>query len=422
MSRVRNVNLHDASGNPWNQTSWGALPVAFKGPSLDAFARLRISAPLSIFDSKQLNENLPLFWDESLGGSATSTYNSAESATTLAVTASASDFAIRQTRQRFNYQPGKSQLIFMTFYAPQVAGVTSRIGCFDGTGTNFLTPNNGIFFEVGSTLSWNICKNGAITESVSQANWNIDKLDGTGPSGLTLSLNSAQILVIDYEWLGVGDVRVGFIIDQTIHYVHTFKHANNGFSSVYTATPNHPLRYSIESSGTASGQLMHICSSVISEGGAEPLGVLKSFDMGSTVANAAAANTTYALIGLRLKSTHLDTTVNPESFSILNIDRGDFRWSLHLNPTVSGTLTYTDATNSALQIAYGDGTQVITADGTLVVSGYVSDQARATRDILETTLRIGSSISGSPDELILAVTSLSANKNFLASLGVRELL
>ena len=144
---------------------------------------------------------------------------------------------------------------------------------FDGTGTNNLTPNNGIFFECDGSLSWNIAKNGSITETVTQANWNVDKLDGTGPSGITLEPEATQILIIDYEWLGVGRVRVGFVIDGLIYYVHYFNHANDDtFTSVYMSTPNLPLRYTIETDGTEAAELDHICSSVISEGGLEETG------------------------------------------------------------------------------------------------------------------------------------------------------
>ncbi|EKD50999.1 MAG: hypothetical protein ACD_62C00369G0001, partial [uncultured bacterium] len=155
--------------------------------AVDAFARLRVSTPLTIFDSKQLHDKQPLFWDERIGGSATSVHSSVDASVTMTVTASASDYVIRQTKQRFNYQPGKSQLVLMTFRSPQSTGVTSRVGIFDGTVANYLIPNNGIFFECDGSVSWNIAKNGTTTETALQANWNVDKMNGTGVSGKTLN-------------------------------------------------------------------------------------------------------------------------------------------------------------------------------------------------------------------------------------------
>lgn len=391
-------------------------------PAIDAFDRLRVSSPYTLLDSKQLHDKQPLFFDEATGGSATSTHDSTDAHVEMTVTASASDYVIRQTKQRMNYHPGKSQLCFITFLSTQETGVTKRNGIFDGTGTNNLTPNNGIFFEVtDSSVSWNICKNGSTTETVTQANWNNDVFDGTGPSGITLDLDATQIIIIDYEWLGVGRVRVGFVINGLIKYAHYFNHANDPtFDSVYMSSPNLPIRYQVESDGSGGGTLFHICSSVISEGGRELTGILRSVDMGTTHIDANAAGTTYAMIGIRLKSSYLDITVLPEFFSILSLTNDNFRWSLQLNPTVAGTFTYADLANSSIQFATGATANTITA-GIIIDSGYGS-QATTTDRKFETALRIGSTIAGTVDELVLCVTPISSNADYLGSLTFRELL
>lgn len=412
-------------------TNQGNLKVALQEygdtPSIDAFDRLRVSAPYTIFDSKQLHDKQPLFWDESTGGSGSSTHNSVNAAVEMDVTASATDFVIRQTKQRFNYQPGKGQLAFMTFRCPDVEGITARVGMFDGQGANYLTPKNGIFFECGDALSWNIAKNGSITEAITQANWNFDKLDGTGFSGKTLDMDATQIIIIDYEWLGVGRVRVGFVIDGLIYYCHYFNHSNDSsFTSVYMSTPNLPLRYSIESDGNNAAQLDHICGTVMSEGGLEETGILRSIDTGTTHLDANTADTTYAVIGIRLKSAYLDVTVLPKFLSMIAETNDGFRWSLLLNPTISGTFTYTDVTNSALQKALGVTANDITDEGFVIDSGYVpagavQSGAEVSREII-TALRLGSKIDGTQDEIVLAVTPLTAGADIQASLTVRELL
>jgi hypothetical protein len=391
-------------------------------PSIDAFARLRISEPFTIFDSKQLHDKQPLFWDEELGGSATSTHSSINAETALTVTNGSSDYVIRQTKQRFNYQPGKSQLIFMTFQSPQVSGVTSRIGLFDNASSDTLVPNNGIFFECDGTVSWNICKNGSITETVTQANWNVDKLDGTGDSEVTLDLTATQIMIIDFEWLGVGRVRVGFVIDGIIYYVHYFNHANdNTFSTVYMSTPNLPLRYTIQTDGTNGSTLKHICSSVISEGGIEKTGVLRGVDTGGTLITTLNTGNSYAILGIRLKTTHLDITVFPEDLSVICATNDIFLWSLQLNPTIAGTFTYGDVTNSSIQYATGANTNTITTPGEVFASGFTTQ--KATSDInLKTALNIGSKIDGTRDELVLVITPISANLSAGGALTIRELL
>jgi len=394
-------------------------------PAIDAFARLRIAEPYTLFDSKQLHDKQPLFWDEALGGSATSIHNPVNACTEMKVTADANDYVIRQTKQRFNYQPGKSQLIFMTFYSPQVTGITTRVGLFDSVIGNVRTPKNGIFFECDGTLSWNIAKNGTIVESVTQANWNVDPLDGTGPSGITLNMSAAQIMIIDYEWLGVGRVRVGFVIDGLVYYVHNFNHANDPlFYSVYMSTPNLPLRYSIETDGTAGSELDHICSTVISEGGVEETGLRRSIDTETTSISAVSANVPYAILGMKLKSAYSDITVIPEFFSMICTSNDDYRWSLHLNPELSAPLTYNNLDNSAIQYAIGSGETLINLDpSNKMDSGFVKgtrggDAGRK----FTSALRMGSNLDGTLDTIVLAATSLSSNAPFHGSLTYRELL
>jgi hypothetical protein len=338
------------------------------------------------------------------------------------VTASASDYVIRQTKQRFNYQPGKSQLVFMTFYSPQVTGITSRIGYFDGTGTNNLTPNNGIFFECDGSLSWNIAKNGSITETVIQSNWNVDKLDGTGRSGITLDPTATQIMIIDFEWLGVGRVRVGFVIDGIIYYCHYFNHSNNNsFTSVYMSSPNLPLRYSIESDGTAASTLNHICSSVISEGGIEKTGILRSVENNASFV--AGYNTVkYSLVSIRLKTVYNDVTVIPESVQLVIGTNDSFKWELQLNPEINGTVSYTGLTDSAIEYSQGVLANTIATDGVIIGRGGGSTSSRGSVAELQTALRIGSTILGTQDVLSLVIRPFSSNLSVWACLNFRELL
>lgn len=392
-------------------------------PAIDAFDRLRTSEPFTLFDSKQLHDKQPLFWDESIGGSATSVHSTINAEVKMSVTTSASDFVIRQTKQRFNYQPGKSQLIFMTFHSPQATGITNRIGIFDGTGTNNLTPNNGIFFECDGSLSWNIAKNGTTTETVSQSSWNVDPLDGTGKSGITLDMTTSQILIIDYEWLGVGRVRVGFVVDGLIYYCHYFNHANTGsFDSVYMSSPNLPLRYSIETDGTEASHLDHICSTIMSEGGVEKTGILRGVDMGNSFTAGYGTTNDYALIGLRLKSAYSDVSVIPENISVVIGTNDAYKWELHLNPTVNGTFTYNGLVDSATEYAVGGTANTLSADGTILAVGGGSTQTRASDSDLQTALRIGSTIAGVQDELVLVLRPFSANTSAWAAFNFRELL
>lgn len=404
-------------------------------PSIDAFSRLRVSNPYTLFDSKQLHDKSPLFWDEVFGGSATSTHSTIHARTRLEVTANAADFAIRQTKMRFNYQSAKGQLLFMTFYNEHVDGLTKRLGLFDCTGTNNLTANNGIFYETNDGISWNIAKNGTITERALQADWNCDTLDGSGdagnPSGLTLISAAPQIAVMDFEWLGVGRVRVGFVINGLIVYVHKFNHANvAAFDSVYMSTPNLPLRYDIQSDGTAAGFIDHICSSVMSEGGQQDNGTIRYASTAGTHIDANTENTVYALIGIRLKADYNDISIKLLNAAI-QLQTGTHRveWILKLNPTVAGTFTYIDQTDSAAQIARGATANTVT-DGYDITGGFIesggvqSGNAGSGSRGIENAILLGSKIDGTMDTIVLCARPIggSTNVDIEASINWRELL
>jgi len=185
---------------------------------------------------------------------------------------------------------------------------------------------------------------------------------------------------------------------------------------------NLPLRYSIETDGTAPSHLDHICSTVISEGGVEKTDILRSVDVGSTPLTASSSGTLYAMIGIRLKADYKDITVIPEALTAIATSNDSFRWSLHFNPTITNPFAYSDVDDSSLQEAYGVTANVITDEGTKIASGYSSTSTKQIDTVLNTALRLGSTIAGVQDELILAIMPLSTNLTVYGSLEVRELL
>ena len=394
------------------------MPVSIGDSSgRDAFNRLRSSEPFTIFDSKQLHDKQPLFWDEvitNISGSATSTHSTVNASTTMHADGNG-DVIQRQTFMRFNYQPGKSQLIFMTgVLGAGVADLLREIGIGDAS--------NGLFFQQsGTTLQFVIRKNGSDTV-FPQSDWNLDKLDGTGPSGITINTSMQQIFILDFSWLGVGRVRVGFIIGGDVIYVTEVNSANVA-NSVYMSTPTLPLRYAITSTGGA-GDLLHNCSTVISEGGVNPNGALRSANIGATVVNLATNGTRYAMVGIRLKTTHLDTQINLLTINLLTTTSQTtvFRWELLLNPTITGAaFTFADEDESGVQIAFGDNTQLITDPNTgiLIGSGYGAGRASESID-LRNALRLGADIANVRDVFVVAITPLSNTQNHVLSFGWLE--
>jgi len=327
---------------------------------------------------------------------------------------------------RFNYQPGKSQLIMMTGILNAVGGgtgVIQRLGYFDEDNGLFFENNQGAINVVRRTHT----SGSPVDNAVVQASWNLDKMNGDGPSGVTLDITKTQIFVIDFEWLATGRVRFGFVIDGIIVYCHQSVNANI-LDVVYMSIPDLPIRYEISSSGTnAASSLDHICATVVSEGGQQETGVLQYESTGGTHVNANVENTVYAVVGIRLKAAAVACAVDLRSFTMLAETGSDFEWLVILNPTVAGTFTYSDKTNSCIQTALGATANTVTL-GTTMSGGFASTTGSGggggggTSGELGNTLRLGSAIDGTVDEIVLCVRPLSANADIQGSLEWREAL
>lgn len=392
-------------------------------PPADAFGRQRFSQPLTLMDSKQIHDNQPLLWDDQeLSGSGTTSTHSADRASSmLAVADSTAGRRMRRTRQRFNYQPGKSLLVLMTGVLNSSgggSGITQRVGYYDA--------NNGFRFQVDDGAV-SVVKRSKVTGSVVdtvilQAAWNVDQMDGTGPSGQTVDFTKSQIMWLDMEWLGVGSVRMGLVIDGQFWPVHIFHHANQ-IAGVYMSTPNLPVTYEIENDGTGgASELEHICCTVISEGGQEDLGRLFYASTEDTQVDANAAGALYAVLGLRLKSTRLSEQVNLVKASMMATTSDDYEWMLLFNPTVDGTFTYASV-DDASSVDYARGALANTVTGgTFMDGGYVkaSVAAGATVGELKNAVRLGSVIDGTPDEIVLCVRPLASNADIYGSMTWRE--
>jgi hypothetical protein len=404
-------------------TDGSAVFSAADSGSIDAFGRWRVSNPETLFDSKQLHNSAPLFWDdqETSGSGTGSSHSTDEAATTISVGATTAGTRVRQTFQRFNYQPGKSQLVFATCSEFDTAtGITKRFGLFDG--------NDGLFAE-SEAGTINLVRRTSVSGSpvdneVAQSSWNLDTMDGNGASGVTLDFSKSQILIIDFEWLGVGRVRMGWVIDGLPIYCHEFLNANS-LTTVYMATPNLPLRYEISNDGTgAADDFAHICSTVISEGGEQATGPLRYASNDTTAINANSAGTIYVLVGMRLKSTHLDTTVVQVGVSTLATSTNDnYEWLLILNPTVANAITFSDQTNSGVQTGPGNAgnpSNSTVTGGTILAGGYTTSGS-GLQAITDNAIRIGSAIDGTPDELYLCVRPITSNIDVVGGITWREL-
>jgi hypothetical protein len=396
---------------------------------LDAFGRLKTASPLTLFDSSHRYRDNGL-WSTYTSGTASATFNASQGLVDLVIGSVSGDEIIRETTKVFSYQPGKSLLVMNTFVLNETkTNLRQRVGYYgDDNGIYFELHGNAINFVERSLVT------GAVTETpVLQADWNGDKLDGTGPSGLTLDLTKAQIMWMDIEWLGIGTVRVGFVINGQLILCHSFHHANL-IASTYITTASLPLRYEIKNDGTpsptTSSTLKQVCSTVISEGGYQLSGAQQA--IGTPVASPrtlTTASTDYPIISLRLKASpdRLDAIVILTAASILPLSSSgspNHNWRIVATGTTTGGTWESAGDDSAVQYNI---TGTGFSGGRVLASGFLgtSNQSIAGVDILKEALfksqleRNG--ITGTPFELSLVISASANNASVLASLDWEEI-
>lgn len=404
-----------------------SIPSVFS----DAFGRLRVSQPLTLFESfNRFQEDARM--TRYIHGTASVYHDSNASSVVMTVGMDAGDVVYRESTLVFAYQPGKSLLVLQSFAmnAPKM-GLRQRVGYFD--------VQNGIYLQTnGTTVSFVIRSyvSGAVIETVvDQKDWNVDPMDGHGPSKHILHVDRVQILFIDIEWLGVGSVRTGFVIDGKFYLCHVFHHANrestafSDSSKPYMTTACLPVRTEIENTASTDYQSSQriICTTVISEGGYDLQG--REFSIGySTIdapKNLPVKNTAYPVIAMRLKSTRLGAIVIPTQISVIATVAGDYRWALISNPTVSGGNAWVDVGNTSSVEYKFDGTNAI-MDGIIMKSGYFTATGNSSSSISLDGAKFRfqlerNSFTGNAYPFVLAVACGSTNGKILASIDLEEI-
>lgn len=387
--------------------------ISPSGTLTDAFGRLRISQPFTLFDSQNRYEKNTK-WSESVtGASANVTYNANDSTISLNVSTANNDYVIRETKLVFSYQPGKSLLVMSTFAMGTAdANRTERVGYFGA--------NNGVFLERTGANTYFVLRsrtNGTIQETrVAQSNWSVDKFDGTGYSnqshgdhGTGVDLTKANILWFDVEWLGVGDIRCGFVVDGRMVPAHIF-HNDNLNTTTYMTTATLPIRYEIHNTGTATtqGLLRQICSTVISEGGYEATAVHHSVgtEFGA-LKDLPAINTYYPVVSLRLASDRLDAVVVPVKADMIGVtNNSSYKYKLILNGTLGGDSWQTASSSNNVQYDVSANT---ISGGRTIHSGYLSTGTKGGNLVLgskeDFSLQLGRTLSGTSDILTLAIST-----------------
>lgn len=395
--------------------------------NLDAFSRLRVSNPLILHNSQLTYDLAPIIYEQITNGTgATVTHDSTnrQALMTFASTPTGGK-SYMQSYEYLPYQPGRSQLIFVTFnMIAAVANTLKFAGYSDGV--------NGIEFQLNGTTKQFTVYSGSTagTETVAQSSWNLDKLDGTGASGITLDITKTQILVIDIQALYVGRVRIGFDIGGEVVYAHEFKHSNL-IAYPYIQSANLPVRCGMTCSGTVSTTMNFICSAVISEGGSDDINVYGytfSQDTGGSVSVGTGGT---HLISLRPKTTFNSITNRTRvafiDVEVYNAGNQAVKWELCIGQAISGTTTFNDVNTSYSSTEYNVAGTLSGSPSVIIDGGYIPASG-GNKTMVNTavisrypiTLNSAGAVRAL-GTLTLKATSLSATQVCYASLKFREI-
>lgn len=378
--------------------------------NFDSFGRLRVSGATNLANIVQVDSKLEHLIDEEIGGDGYIQYNDGYSSTTLS-TQTSGDYAIRQTLERYEYQSGRSTLLLLTMsdFQPQT-NITKRVGYFSNTtyGGDHSGDLDGIFLESSNdTFYFRTFKEGTETDSVAQSEWNIDALDGYGPSRITLDKTKILLFWIDYQWLGAGLVRFGFVIDGQFILCHKDGNYNQSKNKVYMRSPIQPLRWEIRQTGVGSGSFDQVCASVTQEGEAlQPRRTIGVYS--NSYISGFNSGTDYAIGGFRLRSDRINGKPRYVDISFLTDSNEGFKWEIRINATVAGTYTFAPYSDSSLEAWIAtDNTNTVTG-GKCLAAGLFSQ--RSDKQISVENFGVfpfNVRIDGTREELVLVVRPIS---------------
>ena len=288
----------------------------------DSFGKIRVSNPFTLADYSHVYGEAPELITVTAGAGTTVQTVPNEAAIRLSVGTQNGAYAIHQSRMYHHYMPGKSQYILESFCfgATTSNGAVKRIGYFD--------DRDGIFFQQDSSGNLSFVQRSYVTgvavdSPFTQSHWNKDKCDGTGASGFNLDITKTQLVFYDYQWLGVGRVRCGFVHDGETVIAHEIYHSNS-LSTVYWSNPSLPIRCEVRNltTGSANASMDQICATVISEGGYEGSGI--DFAASSGQRSITSLGGTLPCIAIRLKNTFNGfpnrVTVRPGMVDLLGLN------------------------------------------------------------------------------------------------------
>lgn len=417
------VKLQDSSGNGITSEvydSFRKLDVTLgKGSQVEGYTRIRVAPPETTLGLYFSQTSHPLYFSTATVGAGASTFSSTQQVLNFTTTTASGDSVIMQSRKRAPYLPGVSHSIFISgVMGVAKTNLRKRWGYFDA--------NNGFFFEQTGTdlaIVTRTSSSGAPVDTrVVQASWNLDKLNGTGTSGVTLDLTKNNGFCFDFIWSS-GLVRAGILFNDGVILAHTISNANT-LALPYMATPQLPLRFEMVNTGVvASGSTMSMIGSAILKDSTDPLEPPYTFGATRGRTSISAAATEIPLISIRPKTTFNSVANNvsivPDALTVVSSSQAVIV-RVYLNATLTGAVFGSAGTNSATEF---DITATAITGGTPIFETYVESGAGTGQVdllVIEGVANLGLDLTGTPDQLNISVQSVAGGTNTFGGITWHE--
>lgn len=335
---------------------------------------------------------------------------------------------VRQTKQYVAYVHGTSLYHIITGVLASNApwtSTTSRIGIFDDSadvtfgGANTSSAGNGVYFQYSPTgLAIGIRAAGVDT-IIPQANWNIDKMNGTGKSQYVLDPALPNTILIEWGVFTGRTFRMGLLYKDMLYYCHEF---------LATETPvfeNHalPARWELscvdpEPSAVImeQGKMTAFCKGA----GYQRRGRVFSTDTGTQPKVITFAGDTVPIISIRLSPQFCRAKIAAVNVTLFNTMSGGLaRWEAVLNGSLSGTSF--NAVQSGASLVEASTNESQCTGGTVIASGYISNTDVIRAPLGASDLALTAAITGRPDILTIRVTNMLGSVSVLAAVEWVEL-
>ena len=287
-------------------------------------------------------------WETDVTGTGSATHALASSQVLMSINGDSGDKVIRQTLLAQRYVPGRTSTVsFAVTLETPVEGIRKRLGMFNQAGDGFWFEDSGVWVDGAPVYNCTV-SNGGADIAVPRSAWNGDKLDGTSSSGITADPTKIQLVNIEYEWYGAGQVKFGWVIDGATRVIHTHKNANR-YERPWAQTPFLPIRVEMEALSTVAGgpyTMLQGSNSIISEGEVGKLGIAQNISapfygtrMAAALSSAVTRDNWYPVLSIRLKSTALNGIVLPQAFQVATIDNTNVFYKLVRNATIPAEVT-----------------------------------------------------------------------------------